>query len=117
MIYEIKIEFLPSIEALRRAFNWSLHLIVEDELQHNKNSIFIHSKLEIFKNQAPNQDPLHQTKSSDTTCWSSIMLRTQTLNAQTQKREKEIRIYEMREDAYVSGVEEKERNLLVYTRL
>jgi len=62
MIYEIKIRFLPSIEILRRVSNWSLHPIVEDEIQHNKNPLFIHSKLEIFKKQTSNQDLLHQTK-------------------------------------------------------
>ena len=54
MIYEIKIGFLLSIETVRRVSNWSLHSIVEDEIQHNKNLIFIHSKLEISKNQALN---------------------------------------------------------------
>jgi len=62
MIYEIKKRFLPSIETLRRVSNWSLHRNVVDEIQPNKNPIFIHSKLEISKNQAPNQDPFHQTK-------------------------------------------------------
>ena len=53
---------LPSIETLRRVPNWSLHPNVVDEIQPNKNPIFIHSKLEISKNQAPNQDPLYEMK-------------------------------------------------------
>jgi len=44
LIYEMKIGFLPSIETLRRVFNWSLHPNIEDEIFQNKNPIFIHSK-------------------------------------------------------------------------
>ena len=40
----IHVRFLPPIEILRRVSNWSLHSNIEDEIQHNKNSIFIHWK-------------------------------------------------------------------------
>jgi len=55
-------EFLPPIEILRRVSNWSLHSIVEDEIQHKQNLIFIHSKLEISRTKL--QIKIHSTKRS-----------------------------------------------------
>ena len=81
MIYKIKIEFLPSIEILRRVSNWSLYPIVENDIQHNKNPIFIHSLLEISKHQASDQDSLLQTKPKHCLIiWYHLLLLEQTKN-------------------------------------